>query len=218
MRNCARLVLVVAVLSALAGFAQEGEAQSQSQSQPQPQQQPPTTVTPYVVPPPPPIDEPKSVQRGDLSGYVTLFGGVPRAVTLLGASGSSAAASAANIELGISVTDTIAVKVLGGLTVLSSGSTLLWGFNAGVGVEAYFRDSHSMIRPVLGADVRVGKYVSLISDEVSLNFGARFGAAFFPYRFLALRISAGVDVPMQFKNSIFGVQLVPFELGAGLFF
>lgn len=207
-RNSSRLILAVAALSSFTGLAQEGD----------PQPPLPSGVAPYVVPPPPPIDEPKSVQRGDLSGYVTLFGGTPRAVTLLGSSGASAAASAANIELGISLTDVVALKVVGGLTVLSSGQTLLWGFNVGAGVEAYFRDAHSMIRPVLAADVRVGKYLSIISDEVSLNFGARFGAAFFPYRFLALRISAGVDVPLQLKNSIFGVQLVPFELGAGLFF
>jgi hypothetical protein len=165
----------------------------------------------------PPVLTARSVQRGDLSGFVTLFGGTPRAVNLLGSAGS-AATSSANLELGIALSDLITLKVLTGLTALSSGGTVLWGFNAGGGADFYLRDSSSMVRPVIGFDVRFGKYVSMVPDEVALNLGARFGAAVFPYRFLALRISAGVDLPMQFKNTVFGIQLVPFELGAGIFF
>jgi len=183
---------------------------------------PPASASATVSPPAqagPPASqeaEKKSLGRGDFTMFVTAFGGTPRAFQLLD---GGAAPAAASIEAAFSLTEQLALKaVLGGMFLHSEGMTS-WGFSVGVGADAYLGSSRSALRPVLGGEVQFGRYIAAEGgDTFFVNVGARAGAAYFLTSNLVIRLTAGLDVPVQLKNTVVGAQLVPFELGLGLAF
>lgn len=157
--------------------------------------------------------EDKSARQGDWAAFVTALGGTTRAFEQLDADSAPAAAT---VEVGYFVADVLMIKGILGGTVLSSEGTTGWGFSAGAGADLHLGQPTAQLRPLVGLELRLGKYISTQSDSVFLNMSARAGAAYFFTRNFAVRLAAGVDAPVQLKNGVFGLQIVPFELALGI--
>lgn len=162
------------------------------------------------------LSSPLSLHKGQVAAFVAVVGR-PSPVDLLSPDGATAVNSA-YLDMGFALSDTVVVRVLFGGTLLASQSMALWGFNVGVGGDFYFRQPTDRVRPLVGALVRAEKYASAEAQDFALNVGGRVGAAVFPWSFLAVRVTGGIDVPMQLRHGVFGLQVVPFELGIGVFF
>lgn len=165
-------------------------------------------------PPPAPVI---SAAKDDWTTQVSLLSHAPVMLNLVAPTNVP---PTAEVSVGRLVTDSVAVVALAGFALGGNlqGGAPSWGFGAGFGVDVLFRKPTDTVRPMLLGDLRLLKLVSAQPDDIAAAMRYRVGVEFFVLRWLSLRAAAGVEVALAFKSGAFALGLLPFDIGAGLYF